>query len=413
MTQTQGHRQPTASAAVSGPGPAHASLVHVDLDRIAANLARFRSLVGPGVRLCAVVKKGGYGLGALPVARHLLAAGCDMLAVYDEPEAVELVEAGLTEGGSELLIMRPSWALPAGPLAHAARTGRLHLSIHEHAQVAALARDAARLTTPLPVHVFLDTGMSRAGLDPADVPRVLDAIAAEPRLRLAGVYSHLATAEEAHDFAEQQLKRFSDATAALAAHTAVTRHLANTCGTLRSGAMHLDMVRVGLGLWGYGHEQHAGPRCVAADFAFQPAVRWLSRAVHVRAYDAGAGVGYGLTNRLDRPSLLGLVPVGYGDGYPVALSGRAVVRVRVGERWVDAPVCGRVNMDQITIDLTDAARDLASPADALRDAEVELVSNDPGAANSLPRLAALASTHCYELLCRMGGQRVYLGGQQR
>ncbi len=421
MTQTRSHifRRPgPATAATTGTAPPAAppavepaSELHVNLQRLRANLAQFRRVVGRRVRLCAVIKKDAYGLGATSVGPCLADAGCDMLAVYDEQEASQLLGAGLAEREVELLVMGPVWDVAPGPVADAAGAGRLHLSIHEPGQVHALAAAAARLDARLPVHVFLDTGMSRSGLEPGHLPSVVTRIRHERHLRLAGIYSHLATAEQPDDFAERQLKRFQAALADAGRLRRITRHLANTCATLRSDAFHLDMVRVGLGLLGYGPDRLAGPRCVDADFALKPTVRWTSRLIQLRWYPPGAAIGYGQTHRMDRPSLLGLVPVGYGDGYPVALGNRATVAVRLDGRWRDAPVRGRVNMDQITVDLTDAAAHLPTqePAtlDALRGGAVELVSDDPAAPHALPRLAALADTHCYDLLCRMRGRRVH------
>ncbi|MEX2544543.1 MAG: alanine racemase [Phycisphaeraceae bacterium] len=415
MTQTPSPiEQPAADTHGLGPWASAApastlSWVEIDLARIERNLAAVRRLVGPRVRVCAAVKKDAYGLGAAAIATRLAQAGCDMLAVYSTDEAARLLEAGID--ATPLLVLMPVWHIePTGPLAEAARGRRLHLSMHEPAQVAALRAAARQLDAVLPVHVFLDTGMSRSGLEPARLGEVLERIERCPELRLAGVYSHLATADDDGDFAREQLRRYDATVGNLGLRISdfgCGRHIANTCGLLRDRAFHLDMVRPGLGLLGYGAESLVGDPCLEPGFAFEPAMRWLSRVVHVRQYEAGEGVGYGLTHRLDRRSVLGVVPVGYGDGYPLALSSRGVVRVEVDGQLVPAPVLGRVNMDQITVDLTDVAA-RRGPDAILRGARVELVSPDPAAPNALHRLAALAGSHCYEMLCRLRVPRAYI-----
>jgi alanine racemase len=159
------------------------------------------------------------------------------------------------------------------------------------------------------------------------------------------------------------------------------------------------MIRPGLGLYGYGPEWLApGPIMTDAP-TLRPAARWMTRVNHVQPYAKGTPVGYGSTHTLKRASVVGVIPVGYADGYPVALSNKGVVRVQPPESddWIDAKVLGRVNMDQLTIDLTDAANGSAPLMDAL----VEVYSNDPTAPNDVSTLAKAANTNTYELLCRL------------
>src|SRR5690606_5967533 len=148
--------------------------------------------------------------------------------------------------------------------------------------------------------------------------------------------------------------------------------------TLRGGLFHKDMVRVGIGLYGYGsalapEQPHVCVRGYQSDpdaDCFRHAVRWRSRINHVQWCEAETSVGYGRTCRLTRPTLTGVVPVGYADGYPLALSGRGVVTLP-GFDHRPAPVLGRVNMDQIVVDLTD------TPAAGVVGTPVDLISNEP------------------------------------
>ena len=441
--------------------PGRRSWLEINLSRIESNARLLQQCSGPapdapngdlksgsrGAALCGVIKKDGYGLGAVALARRLIKAGAAMLAVYDLAEAAALLEAGVT---APLLVLMPTWRLTADEagqggeaeasaglgseraalIAAHARAGRLQLAIHDPRQISVLEAAGRSLQAPVPVHLYLDTGMSRAGLSESQFGQALMEAGQCAFVRVAGVYSHLATADADGAFAAAQRRRFEQA---LALHRELIpaeaiRHLANTCGTLRDPALHFDMVRPGLGLLGFGPEQmpaDAGPDASGATdepsaglarSGLAPAVRWLSFVSHVQRYRAGRSVGYGATDVLESERLLATVPVGYGDGYPLALSNRAAMRVWLPDgRWHTVAVRGRVNMDETVIDLTDAVA-AAIPvsersaggvarndglADHLLHSPVEVYSDTAEAENAIPRLAAMAETHCYELLCRI------------
>ena len=381
------------------------SWLEIDLDRLDANVAAMRRVLGPGPGICAVVKADAYGLGAIPVARRLERSGIEMLAVYAPDQAAHLWAAGIR---TPLLIFMPARGLALdGELAAPLRQGRLHLSVHHPDELADLDDRAAALGVPIPVHLHLDTGMSRAGLDTGQLAAICRRRSEWPGLRLAGLYTHFAAAEDDLPFTRQQMAAFAAAVrpwrSALGPDLLV--HAANTFAAHRDRGFHLSMVRTGLGLYGYGPQLMSGELAVRGP-TVQPIVRWVSRIVHVRRYPAGATVGYNRTHRLDRDSRLALVPAGYADGYPLGLGNRALVRVRPADAPpVDAPVRGKVNMDQIVIDLTDA------PAAAGVGTEIELISGDLDAPCALPRLAALAGSSCYEMLCRLSSRlpRRYTG----
>ncbi|MEE9405428.1 MAG: alanine racemase [Algisphaera sp.] len=395
------------------------SYLEIDLGALSANVAAFRSRVGPDVAICGVVKKNAYGHGAVTVAHRLAKAGCAMLGVFAPAEADELGAGAVT---TPLLLLYPLRHLTRSEGAfRAAVAGRLHLTVQDVQQLEQLEEMGRAYAMTWPVHLYVDTGMSRAGLTAAQLPDVLEKVAGMKHVVLAGVMSHLATADTDGERATEQAAVFA---ALIETHGGswgkdVTVHLANTFGTLRGGVLHgatgvwsqsPQMIRPGLGLYGYGEAGLAGVEAPTVA-TLKPALRWVSRVISAGCYERGATVGYGATHKLRRATTLGLVPVGYGDGYPLALSNRALVRVRVGEQWHEAPVRGRVNMDQISIDLTDLvkATGLSATAD-LRGLEVELYASDPAAPNTVERLAALAKSHVYELLCRLPKEmtRVYL-----
>jgi alanine racemase len=361
-----------------------------------------------GAALCGVIKKNAYGLGAAALAPRLLQAGCQMLAVYSAQEAEELIKHSVS--GPILVLMPVRDLSRTDGLYRHAIAGKLHLSVHDLGQ---------RFGMRIPIHLYVDTGMSRAGLSEAELVRLASDLDTWRYVRVAGVYSHLATADSDAAFAQEQRQRFErliDRVAEVLPQ-GVMRHLANTCGLMRGPQFHFDLVRVGLGLLGYAPDMEPddtalgkGRRNKQAALAtedsplaglLRPVVRWLSRVVHVQRYESGSPVGYQSTHRLKRPSVLGVVPVGYGDGYPLLLSNRGVVRVQpvgAAEPLAAARVLGCVNMDQIVIDLTELAQD---HPDTLLEATVELISADPEAPNALPKLAAMARSHCYEMLCRL------------
>jgi alanine racemase len=380
------------------------SVLEIDLSAVAHNMRLLRRIVGPACAVCPVVKADAYGLGAVRLAKCLLQAGADMLAVYTADQAAELFGAAV--GGDVLVLM---------PVRDIARAGGLYRALED------LIRLSERYAVSIPVHVEVDTGMSRGGCNLRDTPAVLEQIARHPRLRLAGLYTHFASAErdeaqtDRQDELFEQLLREQEALIA----PGCLVHAANTCATLRHARHHKSMVRVGLAWGGYGLEAIRGGRIIAEAEQLQPCLTWSSRIVQLKRIEAGTAVGYGSTWTARRPSLIGLVPVGYADGYPLSLSGRdgagggrvaVLLDAHRGCARAYAPVVGAVNMDQITIDLTDVVSSDAGGARGVAvGTPVELISADREAANHLVRLADAAGTIPYEILCRLSPKirRIY------
>lgn len=375
------------------------SRLEIDLTQLDANLSAVRRLVGPGVAVCGVVKADAYGLGIQPIAGRLRRCGINMLAVYSLEQAEALVEH-VTDVA--VLVLMPICQFKRdGSLGRAAASGLLHLSIHSQAQIGQVDRIGRSCAVQLPVHLYVDTGMCRGGLSPDQLEPAIGSILDSKHLRLAGLYTHFAAADDDVSFTEQQLARFDRVlkSCPLAHAAGVNTHVANTFATYRERRYHKSMVRVGLGLYGYGPQLIRGRNLSTGETAVRPVLRWLSRIVHVGSYAMGSTVGYNRTHRLTRTSRLAVVPVGYGDGYPLALGNRAQVGVAADDgTYVPAPVVGKVNMDQIVIDLTD------TPAAGRTGADVELIGNDNESPYGLPRLAELAGSSCYEMLCGLSGR---------
>jgi alanine racemase len=381
------------------------SRLEVRLGAIDENVAAVRRLVGPDVTICGVVKKNAYGLGAVTVAHRMVKAGCGMLAVYSPQEAEQLNAGAIT---APMLLFYPLRYLSRTEgLYRPAVAERLHLSVLDLPQLEQIDQLGRTFGIRLPVHLHVDSGMSRGGLGAEQLAEALATQQTRSYTRIAGVMTHLATAAGDPGRAQRQVDRFDEL---LRRHEdeipedAVV-HLANTYGTLRSPTYHRAMVRPGLGLYGYGEADLVGEPALEPGLRWSPCLRWVSRVIHVGSYPRHAAVGYGATHKLKRRSHLGIVPVGYGDGYPLALSStadrHATVRVQWEDRTFDCPVLGRVNMDQISVDLTDAVRATEVEPEALRGAAVEVIGDDPEAPHALHRLAAMADSHGYEMLCRL------------
>lgn len=437
-----------------------ASRVDIDLSAIDRNLALIRRVITPEghpsaakVGICAVLKQDAYGTGAVRIAKRLIGSGpgsgtggsIEMIAVYGLDEARLIAEAVPT---IPILVLMPVHGVDRmDPLYRHAAIGRLHLTLHGTDQLAGVEEMAGRIGAAVPVHVQVDTGLSRGGSMPEHAAKLVERVAGSQKIRLGGLMTHFSspccddegTRDQARlfrDFVETIKPTIKSAVdkggKAVSKVSELAVHAANSCAMFRSRSYHGTMVRVGQSVLGYcGFEvptrEHFDFRQQMNDLT--PAVRWLSSVVHIEEIPAGWPVGYGgvwrAPLRVDgRATRIAIVPVGYADGYPRGLGGRGAggpgyvgFTGRLFERrgggeddvgsglpTVYAPVVGRVSMDQITIDVTDV------PEQYLRfgrsgnepvGPEVEIYGRTPGAPNELPALAEAAGTITHDLLTRI------------
>jgi len=324
--------------------PVPRSLITIDLGAIRHNV---RTLVGllDGAELWAIVKADAYGHGALDVGRVALESGATTLGVATLAEALEL-----------------RWELPAARIVVLGPTSQ--------AQAAEARRAKLELCVPrddvpegIRAHLKLDTGMGRWGLSEV----------AAPGSDVVGLMSHFAAADSDPTFTEEQLARFLAATSS---HAQLERHIANSAGTLRHPAAHLDAVRCGIALYGispFGTDP-------AAD-GLRPALRWESFVALVKTLEPGDSTGYGRRFVASAPTRIGIVPVGYADGFRRDMTGTEVV---VG--GARAKVIGTVSMDALAIALPDTAAEGDS---------VTLVGNGV----LLEEHARVSGTIAYEVAC--------------
>jgi len=311
----------------------------VDLDAIAFNVRAFKHHVGERVELFAVVKANAYGHGAVPVASVALAAGATRLAVHRAIEGVELRRAGIA---APILVL--GYTPPSGAAMIVQHDLTPSLITREFAQ--AVSAEAVRAGKVVPLHVKVDTGMSRYGLMPGEVVDFCRAVSALPGIRLEGLFTHFATADSA-DLTNTlwQLDMFRRVTTAVkdAGFHISLCHSANSAATMRLTEVHLDAVRPGIALYGLAPSDEWPPT-----FEIHPALALKSRVSRVRVLPPGAGISYGRTFVTERETPVALIPVGYGDGYHRALSNKGSVLIH-GRR---APIRGCVCMDQFVVDVT-------------------------------------------------------------
>jgi alanine racemase len=376
-------------------GQERPSWLDVDLDAVAENVRAIARLIGPDTRICAVVKADAYGLGAAEIARASLAAGAERVAVARVDEAIRLRQAGV----------RAPILLIAGHVpgeADAIVRHRVTPTVVSAEQAMLLARAAGRAGQTITVHVKVDTGLTRFGAQPEHVPSLIRLLRSLPTIRLEGLYSHFAGADdEDRSFTEQQLHRLYSVVEAVERHEGdgwrpPIVHAANSAAALREPTAWLHMVRIGIALSGHRPSEHV-PRSAR----LRPAVALRARLLAVRDIEAGTSVGYSRTFIAERPMRVGLVPAGYADGVPRSHSNRAEALVR-GRR---VPLVGRVSMDQCVVDLS--AVPWARAGDL-----VTLFGSDEGATTSLSEYAGWSDTIVHEALCRIGPRvpRRYLAG---
>jgi alanine racemase len=290
----------------------HRSEITIDLGALRRNVRRLREVLSES-ELWAVVKADGYGHGAVDVAGAALGEGVAALCVATVAEAIEL-RAAFPE--PRILVMGPT----AGGEVSAARAARLELAVVD-----------GEIPEGVPVHLKLDTGMGRWGL--AELP--------EPSGGVVGLMTHLATADSDVEFAREQVARFEETTKR---YSHLTRHVANSAGALRLPEAHFDAARCGIALYGLS-PFGADPR----EDGLEPVLRWESRLAQVKRLAAGESTGYGRRFVAPEDMWIGIVPVGYADGFRRDMTGTDVIVE--GER---RRVVGTVSMDALSVELAEA-----------------------------------------------------------
>lgn len=314
--------------------------VEIDLGAIAANFREIRRQLADHTQTIAVVKADAYGHGAGKIARTLVSAGVDWLAVATVKEGIELRQADII---TPILVLGAVGTESIPDLF----TWQLSPTIVDIPQALSLAAAIPPSAEPLPIHLKIDTGMSRLGTNWQEAVEFASKVATLAQFEIASIYSHFATADEPENpFAERQHDRFRQAiTSIRTSGIAIPAvHLANSAGLLRNKDYHYDLVRPGLIL--YGYYPHPDFR---RTIVLTPAMQVKARLTQLKTIPPGTGVSYGHRWIAQRLTRLGIVEIGYADGVPRQLSDRLQVIVR----GCLIPQIGTITMDRIVIDTTD------------------------------------------------------------
>ena len=361
----------------------------IDLDALAHNVRILAARAAPA-RLMAVVKANAYGHGAVACGRAALEAGATSLAVVCVDEGEELRRAG---------IAAPVVVLGHTPASDAERVAALALqpAVGDRALVEALSRAAAARGATVAVHMELESGLNRHGLPPDALVALAEAARALPGIRVEGLFTHFAAAEEGD---QRFTRRQFDVLRATAARLpwVPTRHCSASASTLLDPEMALEVVRPGLAMYGYKPAPWVG---TGGAEPLLPVMSLRARIARVQEIGPGDTVGYGRTWAASRPSRIALAMCGYGDGYRRSFGNRAHVLVR-GRR---APVVGRVSMDMAMIDVS------AIPGVAQGEV-VTFLGRDGEERVDADELASLADTISWEVLTAVTARvpRLYLRG---
>jgi alanine racemase len=364
--------------------------IRVDLDALTHNLRALRAHAG--VPVMGIVKANAYGHGLVPVGLHLQAQGVEQLGVAFLEEGVALRQAGVTV---PILVMGGIF----GPQAAALIDHDLEITVSSIAKLRQVEVAAETLGRQATIHLKIDTGMERIGVHSYNAGPFIEAALASKGCVVKGVYSHLACADDPEStMTARQLERFLEACAhfdRLGAPMPV-RHLANSGGVLHFPDTHLDLVRPGIALYGVLPDPAA-----RATVALRPVLSLHSQVVYFKVVPAGQSVSYGATWSPAADTRVVTIPIGYGDGWPRALSSRGEVLIR-GARH---PMVGRVCMDQFMVDL-------GPDGTAYNEDEVVLIGTQGGEAIRCEDVAAVAGTIPYEILVNLNNRipREYVAG---
>ena len=368
------------------------SWIEISRSAYGKNLELFRRLIGPKVELSAVVKANAYGHGILNIAELAIANGADSFCVHALDEALQLRSAGFDQ---DILVMGH---VPLGRLAEAVNAD-LRLVLYNLASAERLAELAHSVSRPIRVHLKLETGTYRQGVEKEDLDAFLERIDRHPRLDLEGAYTHFADIEDttSHEYARSQLGRFERMVERLQQATSkpLLRHTACSAASLLFPQTCFEMIRLGIGQYGLwpSKETFLSYRLEHPDEDPQPlhpVLSWKARVSQVKEVPAGCSIGYRRTYQTTRRSRLAILPIGYSDAYDRRLSNQAHVLIR-GRR---APVRGRICMNLTMVDVTDI------PGVELED-EAVLIGRQGEEVIHASHLADLSGTIAYEVVARL------------
>ena len=355
--------------------------IHIYSKALLSNLANLRSLCRPETKFCAVIKANGYGHGIREIVNILKDSQIDFFAVANVYEAAFI--ADIVEQ-TKIFILEPIHTACTSEAVQLCAKKGFHCAVVDTETLRFVQSCLQTTSDVLNVHIKVETGMGRCGVDTAKAADLIKKIHSFDKVRLAGIYTHFSTAAEKNlSFAEQQLEKFKKflSKQSLIACKDVIIHAANSAAMLNMPQAHFDMVRCGIAIFGWAEHSDI------LNIKLQPAMKFEVPIVQLNRYNKGQTVGYGRTFTTQRDTIGAIVPLGYADNYWRLYSNRAVMKV--GDSF--AKVIGRVSMDKTILDVTDMP-------DVKVGQGVIVIDNDPLSECSVYKLAELADTICHEVL---------------
>jgi alanine racemase len=354
---------------------------HIFSQDLLSNVRKLRGLCPETTRFCAVVKANAYGHGISEIVNILNQDGVDMFAVATFYEALHIAAMAQQQSIFILEPVNPSQSVEE--IQVCAQKG-FHCVLASADSLKFIREALKNTSSALKVHLNIETGMGRSGVEPEPARQLLGQIADCPALELAGVYTHFATADEEDlSYANEQHERFEAFLKQQKLRDkGILIHAANSAATIKMPQAHYDMVRCGISMYGYYSRRMKNP-----PVQLTPVMKLTAPITHIKTIPAGQSVSYGQSFTTKRDTLAAIVPLGYADGYRRCFSNTAMMKV--GHRSV--PVIGRVCMDQVILDVTEIP-------DIQLGRMVTVLDNDHDSACSAYALADMADTICYEIL---------------
>ena len=355
--------------------------VTVYADALVNNVEQLSNLCAPGLKFCAVVKANGHGHGIVNVVNILKDTAVDFFGVANVYEAIHIQPL---VDKQNIIVFDPIYPGQDRQIITLCAQKGIHCSITSLEAVDYVSLVMAETDLCLPVHINLDTGMGRSGAQATQAKQLWTILKQANNLDLAGLYTNFATADEVDlSFAREQLKRYNDFLAEITQGTRndILIHAANTAATIQLPQAHFDMVRCGIGL--YGYTGIPGPLPIK----LQPALKLETPLVHLQQLPKGESVSYGRRFLCQRPTMVGVLPIGYADGIWRCFSNKR--KMKISETVI--PVIGTVTMNQTLVDVTDVSHIQLGQL-------VTVIDNDFDSPCGVPALAELGGTICDEIL---------------
>lgn len=357
------------------------NIIEINLRNLRDNVKAIREYIGPYTKFLAVVKADAYGHGIKEIASSLSDI-VDSFGVANVDEAIELRDIGISK---PILILGDVFPYSTKEIIQFNITP----SVSSVDFARSLSKEGEKLAKAIPIHIQIDTGMGRFGVLPEEVNRFLEDIFSFSNLKLEGIFSHFSTAGTNREFVDVQFKRFVELISLLERRKVYfsLRHIANSAGTLFHPYTVMDMVRIGIAMYGINPGNESIP------ILLKPVMSLKSRVLSIRDLPEDWPVGYDATYTSGDNSKIGIVPIGYGDGLPYQLSNKGFVIVR-GRK---APIVGRICMDYTIIDLSKV------PEAKIGD-EVVIIGEQGGEVISAKDLARLTGQIPYSVITNLKGR---------